>query len=608
MVSAMLLAMGCALVAGCGGGSSPPDDPPEDDTVVAPSSPLVETGRLCGFLYRNAKTKQLSVQPMPLSTAGLAAVADAALRTDTGNLALTEPNGAFSFEGVPAGWRLVEVDSEGLFDDGAELQYKVRILAGRTSSGLRCPTDATGTVGAAMGYAYEDDAGALVLAPARRTDMRPVSLGTVEIGDRAVETDASGGYLATGLAPGARTVRTASAKGTAAVTIVAGLTAAGSDSRPATWGALDGYVGLAFDAGAPYLAVSDDRQDLEGIPRAQVVLDSGQRALTGAHGEYCLYGVVPKAHLLSASARGTGGLASVVPVLAGTVSHGFEAPVGSIATITVTAAPSGEPFSVGRAVALTAEATDPAGAVIDGFTAFHWFCSDTMRAQVDREGTVTALSAGAVTVGASAGGVSAGVGLEVLPAGTGVPARVALSLVGPTVLTVGTWRTLSARVYDETGALMPGHPVTLASSNTAVATVQPDGVVWAVGIGTATLSGAIAEGVVGSLPIEVVASNARLAVAPGSFAFGGSGQGTLSLSDRLLGFGGLMEWSVSCDRSWLSAVPLSGTGDGDVAVRVDATGLAEGVYTATVTVDAGTYGKREVPVTLSIQDVVVIIE
>lgn len=607
-LAAILLVAGCAWLAGCGGGGGDPDDPDDGGGVTPPGSPLVACGRLCGFLYENPKTRKLEVQPMPAPSSARVAVADAAVRTDAGNLALTGDDGGFSFEGVPAGRRRVEVDPEGLFDNPATLTYEVVVEAGRTSSGEWAPSEPHGALGAAMGFAYEDSGGALVLAPTRRTDMRSLSEAIVLLDGKPVTTDASGGYVSTGLAPGTRQVRSAGASGSRTVTIIAGLTAAGSDATPQPHGAASGYVGLAFDAEEPYLAVAPSRPEVDGIPRAQVVLDSGQRALTGAKGEYCLYGVSPGAHTLTASVRGTGGVASVVLVVADTVSHGLDAPPGSIGSISVSLVPGQAPLNVGRTLRLEAVARDPRGSAITGFNAFDWFVSDAKRARVDHAGLLTGLSPGGITVGASAGSVSGGLGLEVLPPGSGVPARVSLTLTGPRVLEVGTSRRVTVSVYDTDDLLLPGHPVTLASSAPGVATVSGQGTVWAVGAGTCVLTATAADGVTGELPLEVVASSARLTVEPGSLTFSDTGEGYLRISDRLSGYEGLMNWAVSTDQPWLSVVPLVGAGEATLTVRVDAEGLADGSYTGSVVVDAAAYGRREVPVTLNVQDVIIIIE
>jgi hypothetical protein len=51
--------------------------------------------------------------------------------------------------------------------------------------------------------------------------------------------------------------------------------------------------------------------------------------------------------------------------------------------------------------------------------------------------------------------------------------------------------------------------------------------------------------------------------------------------------GGTLNWSVSVDRDWLNCLPASGTGNGEVWVSVNTTGLAAGTYSGTITITDG---------------------
>jgi hypothetical protein len=50
--------------------------------------------------------------------------------------------------------------------------------------------------------------------------------------------------------------------------------------------------------------------------------------------------------------------------------------------------------------------------------------------------------------------------------------------------------------------------------------------------------------------------------------------------------GGTLDWAVADDAAWLSCTPTSGTGNAQITVSVDATGLAVGTYTASITVSS----------------------
>jgi hypothetical protein len=73
--------------------------------------------------------------------------------------------------------------------------------------------------------------------------------------------------------------------------------------------------------------------------------------------------------------------------------------------------------------------------------------------------------------------------------------------------------------------------------------------------------------------IDMVAVAGSTTVLTDTFTISNSGTGTL-------------DWSVSSNAAWLSADPASGTGDGQVTVTVDPTGLGVGDYTGTVTVSS----------------------
>lgn len=604
----MWLAAACLALglAGCGGGSTPDDGGGDDDTVIPPGSALASVGRICGFLGRDPRTGKLSVSAMPLAGGTLIAVEGAAVRTDTGALAVTREDGGFALEGIPSGRRRVEVDLEGLFDNAAVLTYTVVVKTGQTSSGALSPEDAAGTTGAAMGWAYDDGDGGLLLSPVRRSDRRALGGATFTLAGTTVTCDSGGGYLAGGLPVGAQEARgLATAQ---RVTILGGLTAAGSDRTLERWGGAAGWVGLAYDAEDPYLAIAPAKSEVTGIPRVVVALDSGERALSDASGRYTFYGLDPRPHVVTVAAPSVGGLASTMLVRHATITAGLVAPAGTIGGIALALEEGELPFSVGRTARLRATARDPEGNTIPGFATFTWFSSDATRARIDRQGFVTGLAAGSVLLGASAGGVTRGLDAIVLPAGAGEPARIELSLEGPPIVEEGKSRQLTARVYDSTDALLPGYPVELGSSDASVAFVDSSGLLHAVAAGTCTVRATAGGSVRTERAIQVVASADRLTVSPAELHFDGTAEKTLTVHDKLGGFGGLIAWSATTDQPWLSAVPCSGDGDGSIGVRVEATGLAQGSYSGNVTVDAGVAGNRVVPVRLDLQDVVIIVE
>lgn len=596
------------LCAGCVPEHHEPDGESGESSVPdSEAQPLDPTGRLTGFLYVDPISDEVVVDAVPGTDPARRPAHRAALRSDTGALAISGPSGEFAFPALPAGRRTIQVDLEGLFDTPPVLEWQVQIQAGRTSSGRRSPRQAAGSTGAAMGWAYPDSLGRLVLAPARRTDRRPLANAVLWFGETEVQTDADGFYLVTGLPTGECDVTSAGAGGSCRVTILGGMTAAGADASPDEWGAAAGAVGLAHDAPEPYFAIAPSRQTVQPIPGAVVALATGQTALTDVNGAYVFYGVEPGLHTLSATARGTGGAAKVIIVLPGVVTRGSEAPPGSVRAVTLGLSPAGRPLAVGRTIQLQAVALGAGQAPIEGFDTFRWSVSDIRVARVSHRGEVTGLSEGSVAVTAEAGGARATIGLLVGPPDSGIPASLTLRVLGPPVIPVGRTSELRAEVRDAQGSVLAGYPVAFSTSDETVATVSRTGIVSGLSEGTCTITARAGEAS-DSLAIEVVRADQRLEVTPVALAFAGTEERYVTVHDRAEGAGGLMQWTAAVTAPWLEVVPVGGWGDAVVAVRVYADDLAPGVYTDTIAFDAGSYGQQNVFVTVNVQDVVIIIE
>ncbi len=386
------------------------------------------------------------------------------------------------------------------------------------------------------------------------------------------------------------------------------MTAAGMDGYPDPRGAARGYVGLCFRAAAPYLTIGAARSDVQTIRGAIVSVDSGAKAITNDVGRYVLYGLEPGVHTVTVSVPGTGGFASVIIVAKNTVTQGLLAPVGSIGEVTVSLPADIAVPAVGRSFTLNASAATPGGTPLTGFSAFTWTTSDPTVASVDQFGKVTGLKLGSATITAEAGGVAGSITLDLAPSGAGEPYSVTLATVGPPVIDVGGTRQLVAEVYDKYGTLLPGWPVTYSSTNEAIATVSSDGVVGAVGGGICSLRATASASASASLEVQVIPTYERLAVEPDELAFVNGGQGAVDVRDRIGGYGGVMEWTAETSHPWISVVPVSGQGDTTLEVTVDGSKLPAGQYTGQVVIDAGTYGKRGVVISLNVQEIVIIIE
>ncbi len=164
---------------------------------------------------------------------------------------------------------------------------------------------------------------------------------------------------------------------------------------------------------------------------------------------------------------------AVITAKAGSKSAICELTVSSPAQ-SVTLSATSKSLNVGEEFTLTATLT-PSDCTDD----LSWVSSNTAVATVDGKGKVKAMGAGNATITASAGGKSATCEVSVSsPAGS-----VTLDITSKTVR-VGDEFTLTATVTPSDCT----DPLTWSSSNTAVATVDGNGKVKAVGLGSATIT------------------------------------------------------------------------------------------------------------------------
>ena len=143
--------------------------------------------------------------------------------------------------------------------------------------------------------------------------------------------------------------------------------------------------------------------------------------------------------------------------------------------------------AVEQTAQLTAEVRDQAGRVMDVIPVA-WSSADTTVAVVDSTGLVTAVGSGAATITARAGEASGDALVTVMQSADSVT-------VSPPANTIAVGDTLRlvAEAYDESGHAMAGASFTWSSSNAAVATVDPSGLVRGAGEGTATITATAGE-------------------------------------------------------------------------------------------------------------------
>ena len=156
-------------------------------------------------------------------------------------------------------------------------------------------------------------------------------------------------------------------------------------------------------------------------------------------------------------------------------------PPPSVATVDVT--PNAGTLEVGRTQQLTAVARDAQGNALN--RQITWSTSNSAVATVSIAGLVSAVTAGGpVQITATADGKSGSAAFTVILN----IARVALNKSTLTFSNLGAKDTLVATAYDDRNAAVPAATFTWSSSNATVATVDGNGIVTSVGVGTAQIS------------------------------------------------------------------------------------------------------------------------
>ena len=241
-------------------------------------------------------------------------------------------------------------------------------------------------------------------------------------------------------------------------------------------------------------------------------------------------------------------------------------PVGAVII-----SPAQVSVETGQTLQLSAQVTDDQGNVLSG-RPVTYTSANTAVATVSTQGLVTAVTVGTTKINATSEGKAGSADVTV----TAVPVSTVEVSPSSPELTLGQTVTLTAIAKDARGTVLPNRPATWTTGAPSVATVSPNGVVSAIGAGSAVIFATI-EGRAGSAVVNVrqlAVTSVTVAPASSNIGVGASvvlaatvRSGSTVITDRPV------QWSSSSDA--IAIVSSSG--------RV--TGLKPGVVTITATCD-----------------------
>ena len=139
--------------------------------------------------------------------------------------------------------------------------------------------------------------------------------------------------------------------------------------------------------------------------------------------------------------------------------------------------------ALGDTVQLTATVRDANNNPLPG-ASVSWSSGSPSVATVNTQGLVTARGSGTTTITATSGSRTGTAAITVVQ----LPNTIVITPASATLFAIGETVQLHATVKDEKAQTVPGATVTWQSSNTAVASVNPSGLVTARGSGTATIT------------------------------------------------------------------------------------------------------------------------
>jgi uncharacterized protein YjdB len=253
----------------------------------------------------------------------------------------------------------------------------------------------------------------------------------------------------------------------------------------------------------------------------------------------------------------------------------FTVTQGTVASVAVT--PNPVSITVGQSSQLQAAAHDASGITITG-RPVSWSSGNTAIATVSESGLVKGVAAGTTTITATIDGKTGSTPVTV----TNIP--VASVAVQPTSTSVAQGSSVQffATVKDANGTVVTDRVVAWTSSNEAVATVSPGGVVTGKGAGNATIT-ATSEGVSGSGTVNVLG----IAAVPVASVAVSPAADTVTIGQTVT----LTATTKDANGNVLTGRAVTWTTSNAGVATVSSTGDVTGVSADTVTITATSEGK-----------------
>jgi uncharacterized protein YjdB len=264
--------------------------------------------------------------------------------------------------------------------------------------------------------------------------------------------------------------------------------------------------------------------------------------------------------------------AAVVVWACSTATEVDQTGTDSVATVVVS--PSTTTVSIGAQIPLQASVKDAEGKVVPGVPV-QWTVQDSKIATVSTSGVVTGVAVGTTQVAANANGKSG------IAAITVQKTPVASVTVRPSRIDAvpGVKTALTGIAYDAAQNTLSDRTIVWTTSNSGVATVDAEGMVTAVGPGSATITGTV-EGKSDISTVTVTqAPVATVAIVPNPLSMSVSQSTQLSAVAR------------DANGAVLTGRPVTWTSSNTAVATVSATGMLNAVAEGNTTITATTEGK-----------------